>query len=176
LIVQIAALLPHKDQLGVVEALGRVAELDWQARLVGALDRDPGYATAVESAVRDAGLADRVSLPGELARPDAWSGADLSLLPSTVESYGMVVTEALARGVPAIVSEGGPAEALGRTAAGETPGAVVAAGDPDALAHPLRVWLTCPKVRVRWRTAALERRSTLDGWQTTARLLRAALV
>jgi glycosyltransferase involved in cell wall biosynthesis len=176
LLVQLAAVLPHKDQLGVVAALARLADLRWRARLAGSLDRDPGYADAVRAAVRDAGLEDRVEMPGVVSRTTAWAGADLALLPSRVESFGMVVTEALARGVPAVVSEGGPEEALGLTPQGEPPGAVVRPGDPDGLARVLRRWLTDAPYRDLLRARALTRRETLEGWDITALRVRQALL
>lgn len=176
LLVHLAALLPHKDQLGVVAALSRVTDLAWRARLVGSVHRDGAYASAVREAVRAAGLDDRVEVPGVLSREAAWDGADLALLPSRVESYGMVVTEALARGIPAIVSEGtGSAEALGVGTDGRRPGAVVPAADPAALAGVLRRWLTDAPQRDAWRAAALSRRATLEGWDMTARSVRTAL-
>lgn len=175
LLVHLAALLPHKDQLGVVAALGRLTDLPWRARLAGPVDRDPAYAAAVRDAVRAAGLSDRVEIPGAMARDAAWAGADLALLPSRVETFGMVVTEALARGIPAVVSEGGPAEALGVTATGERPGMVVPAGDTDALTRTLRRWLTDRGHRDAIRVSALSRRTILDGWEVTARRVRQAL-
>ena len=54
--------------------------------------------------------------PGALtgARLDAvWAATDLLLLTSASETFGMVVTEALARGIPAVVTGGtGAVEAL----------------------------------------------------------------
>jgi glycosyltransferase involved in cell wall biosynthesis len=176
LLVHLAALLPHKDQLGVVTALSGLVDLRWRARLAGPVHRDPRYTTAVWTAVREAGLEDRVEIPGALPRDTAWAGADLALLPSRVETFGLVVTEALARGIPAVVSEGGPAEALGRTPDGDRPGVVVPARDPEALRRALRRWLVDPDHRSRLRAAAIARRETLDGWGTTADHVRRALV
>jgi glycosyltransferase involved in cell wall biosynthesis len=174
LFVHLAAVVPHKNQLSVVTALMRLHDLPWRARLAGPLDRHPAYAAAVQEAVVAAGLADRVEIPGAMDRDQAWAGADLALLPSRVESYGMVVTEALARGIPAVVSEGGPAEALGMTTKGH-PGVVISAGDTDALAHVLGRWLTSEQYRADLRTSALARRGTLEGWDTTARRIKLAL-
>lgn len=176
LLVQLAALLPHKDQLGVVAALAELVDLPWRARLAGSLERDRGYADAVRAALSRAGIDERVELPGEVDREAAWAGADLALLPSRVESFGMVVTEALARGIPAVVSGGGPEEALGRTGAGERPGVVVRAGDPVGLAGALRHWLTDPSYRAVLRGRALTRRGTLAGWDLTARRVHEALL
>lgn len=175
LFVHLAALLPNKDQLGVVAALARLRDLPWRARLAGSADRDRAYAAAVREAVAAAGLADRIEIPGRMPRGVAWAGADLALLPSRTESFGMVVAEALARGVPAVVSEGGAAEALGVAANGERPGAVVPAGDTGALEAVLRRWLTDAGCRAAFRSAALARRVTLEPWATTAGRVREAL-
>ncbi|MGH3366283.1 MAG: glycosyltransferase, partial [Nocardioidaceae bacterium] len=129
----------------------------------------------VRAAIAAAGLDDRIEAPGSMPRADAWAGADLALLPSLVESFGMVVTEALARGVPAVVSEGGAAEALGAAASGARPGAVVPTGDAAALADTMRRWLTDTGYREQLRTAALARRATLERWEVTARRVREAL-
>jgi glycosyltransferase involved in cell wall biosynthesis len=175
LILHLAALLPHKDQLGVVSALSRLQHLPWRARLAGSLDRDAGYASAVADAVRRAGLLGRIDLPGTLDRQRAWRGVNLALLPSRVETFGMVVTEALARGIPAVVSEGGAAEALGTTLTGQRPGVVVPAADVGRLTAALLRWLTDRDHRDVLRAAALARRSALTGWDVTAQDVREAL-
>jgi glycosyltransferase involved in cell wall biosynthesis len=176
LLVHLAALLPHKDQLGVVAALSEVSDLPWRARLAGPVDRDAAYAASVHAAVAAADLTGRIEIPGAMPRRLAWAGADLALLPSLVEAYGMVVTEALARGIPAIVSAGGPAEALGLSPDGERPGVVVRPGDTAELARQLRRWLSDEGHRARLRKAAASRRPLLRGWDTTARLIRSALL
>jgi glycosyltransferase involved in cell wall biosynthesis len=152
-----------------------VADLPWQARLAGSLDRDPAYADEVRSAVRTAVLAPRIALPGVLPRAEVWMGADLALLPSRVEAYGLVVTEALARGVPAVVSAGGAAEALGTGPDGKSPGVVVAPADVGELTDALRRWLSDPAYRDELRARALSRRESLAGWDVTARAVAAAL-
>jgi glycosyltransferase involved in cell wall biosynthesis len=176
LLVHLSALLPHKDQLGVVAALSDVRDLPWRARLAGPVDRDAAYAASVHAAVVTAELTGRIEIPGAMPRRLAWAGADLALLPSLVEAYGMVVTEALARGIPAIVAAGGPAEALGLSPDGERPGVVVRPGDTAELARELRRWLTDEGHRARLRSTAASRRLSLPGWDTTARLIRSALL
>ena len=64
------------------------------------------------------------------------------MLASRAETYGMVVTEALARGLPVVAADvGGVTEALGRGADGTRPGLLVPPGDPAALGAALRAWL-----------------------------------
>jgi glycosyltransferase involved in cell wall biosynthesis len=175
LIVHLAAVVPNKNQVGVVRALAQLRDLPWRARLAGSLDRDPVYAAAVRHAVDAGDLSARVDLPGVLDRDAAWVGADLALLPSRAEAYGMAVTEALARGVPAIVGDGGAAEALGYVGDAQRPGIVVPAGDDGALTAALRHWLSDPALQAALRARALTRRASLADWPTTARSMRAAL-
>jgi glycosyltransferase involved in cell wall biosynthesis len=119
-----------------------------------------------------------VRLTGPLAGAEldaAEDAADLMLLPSHAETWGMAVTEGLARGVPAVVAAGtGAEEALGRAPDGTVPGAVVPPGDPQALAAALRHLLG--PGRERAVAAARARRTTLGGWPDTARDVLAAVL
>jgi glycosyltransferase involved in cell wall biosynthesis len=174
-LLTLASLTPTKDQITLVRALGQLTDLGWSAELVGFDRADPGYAARVRSEVDTAGLADRIRITGPLIGPaldQRWDAADLLVLPSRVETFGLVVTEALARGIPAIVSAGtGAVEALEQGATAQsraTPGTAIPPGDPTALAAVLRRWLTDHELRRAWREAALMRRATLPGWQQTA--------
>jgi glycosyltransferase involved in cell wall biosynthesis len=90
------------------------------------------------------------------------------VLPSRGETYGLVVTEALARGLPVIAAEvGGVPEALGYGADGTRPGLLVPPDDPDALRDALRGWLEDADLRRRLRRAARERRVSLSRWSKT---------
>lgn len=173
----VAAVTPRKAQDVLVEALHSVAGLPWTCTLVGALDRAPSFvdrvrelAAAVDGRVEFAG-----TRTGEaLAR--SYREADLLVLPSLAETYGMVVTEALARGVPVLGTRvAGVPEALGTAPDGSLPGALVPPGDPPALAGALRRWLTDPALRRGWRAAAGARRSGLRGWDHTTRRLNEVL-
>ncbi|MBO9705440.1 MAG: glycosyltransferase family 4 protein [Arthrobacter sp.] len=175
-IVCVAALLPNKSQLLLVEALARLGHLPWTTSLIGSPDADPAYAARVAAAVAHHGLEDRVRLAGELdgqALEDAWHVADLSVLVSERESFGMAVQESLAHGIPAIVRRGtGAEEALGAGGAGA---AVDLDAGPDALAETLAAWLVDPELAARWREAALLRRATLPRWTETAETVLALL-
>jgi len=73
------------------------------------------------------------------------------VLASRTETYGMVVVEALARGLPVIASDvGGLTEALGQAADGIRPGLLVPPGDPAQLGAALRAWLSDAELRERF--------------------------
>jgi glycosyltransferase involved in cell wall biosynthesis len=156
----------------LLEALESISALSWHCTCVGSLDRDPAFVEGLRRRSLDRGLEGRVSFPGtrtgaELDR--AYASADLLVHASRAETYGLVVTEALARGLPVIATEvGGLAEALGEGAAGTRPGLLVEPDDPAALAGALSAWLGDAELRARLRRAAGERRESLPRWSTTA--------
>jgi glycosyltransferase involved in cell wall biosynthesis len=174
----LGALTPTKGQDVLVDALARVADRPWTCELAGPTSRDLRFVTRLRATVASHGLAGRVSMPGTLtgrALDTAWTRADLLVLPSRTETFGMVVTEALARGIPVVASRvGGVGEALGT--AGPQPGIWVPAESVGALAAALYRWLADPVLRSGWRLSALGRRGTLTPWTSTSqrivRLLR----
>lgn len=121
-LLAVAALLPNKDQALLLAALSQLTDLPWTASLAGSDTANPAYAAQLRDTVTRLGLRDRIRIPGELRGGELeaeWAAADLSLLISRAETYGLVVTESIARGVPVVVRAGtGAVEAL---AAG-TPG------------------------------------------------------
>jgi glycosyltransferase involved in cell wall biosynthesis len=88
----------------------------------------------------------------------------------------MVVTEALARGLPVIAADvGGMSEALGRADDGSLPGVLVPPEDPPALADALREWLGDRDRREQLRVAARSRSRSLTGWPEACNALAAVL-
>lgn len=182
-IISVAALLPNKCQLLLVEALAKLQDLAWTASLVGTDGVDPAYAAEVRAAISSHGLGHRIRLTGQLvgnALTHEWNRADLSVLVSRAESFGLVVTESLAHGTPVIVRAGtGAEEALGLAALPILPGTAVdlagSESEPEILAAALRNWLSDPELRADWRTAALAARDHLPGWESAARNVAAIL-
>jgi len=168
----VAAVTPNKGHDVLLAALATVTDLPWRCVCVGSLDRDPGFVDQLREQVRDSGIGDRIRFVGSRTGTDldaAYAAADALVLASCAETYGMVVTEALARGLPVVTTTaGGLPEALGRGADGIRPGLLVPPGDSGAFAGALRRWLDDVGLRRRLRHAASERRATLLGWATTS--------
>ena len=84
--------------------------------MIGSDQADPDYAARLRAEIVAAGLGERIAVPGLLvgkALDREWDATDLLVLPSRIESYGLVIGEALARGIPAVVTAGtGAVEAL----------------------------------------------------------------
>jgi glycosyltransferase involved in cell wall biosynthesis len=172
-LVCVAAVTPRKGQDLLVEALAGVSDLPWNCECVGPVRRDPAYVERLRELIERRGLGDRVILAGPRTGEDlagSYAAADLAVLPSRAEPYGMVVTEALARGIPVLATAvGGVPDTLGRAPDGSAPGILVPPRDATALAGALRRWSAEPGLRRRLRASAHLRRGTLEGWDTTAR-------
>jgi glycosyltransferase involved in cell wall biosynthesis len=174
----VGTLSPLKGQDLLLQALGSLTGLPWRCTLVGPLDRDPQFVASLAGRATASGIADRIRMPGTSSRAALrleYGDADLLVVPSRAESYGMVVQEALAAGVPVLATAvGGIPEALGHTADG-MPGLLVPPEDPAALAAALVRWLTDGGLRRRLRDAAVRRRETLPGWRETGECIREVL-
>ncbi len=176
--LSVAAVIPGKGHDVLVDALAAMPGLRWHCTCVGSLERDPAFVERLRRRI-DGGLAGRVRFSGAQADADlvrSYAESDVLVLPSRVETYGMVITEALARGLPVVAADvGGISEALGRAGDGTRPGLLVPAEDPAALGAALRSWLEDVALRRRLRAAARDRRNSLAGWSTTTSAVAAVL-
>jgi glycosyltransferase involved in cell wall biosynthesis len=170
----VAAVVPHKGHDALLDALRGITQPEWSCTFVGALDRDPEFVDSLRRQAADSGILERIlflgARVGEQLRRE-YLAADVLVLPTRREAYGMVVTEALAFGLPVIATAvGGVPEALGRTAEG-APGVLVPPDDTGRLTEALAAWLRNEDLRIQWRRAARLRRTALSGWDATARQL-----
>jgi glycosyltransferase involved in cell wall biosynthesis len=93
----------------LVEAWARVRPRGWKLRIAG--PDEAGHRLQVEQSISAAGLGEIVSFLGPLegqAKQAAFSDADLFVLPSHSESFGMVIAEALAHGLPVLTTTATP--------------------------------------------------------------------
>jgi len=174
-LLAVAAVIPGKGHDVLLDALATLTGLRWHCLCVGSLERDPIFVERLRRRIVAGRMDDRVRFAGpqagsELA--DSYNAADVLVLPSRAETYGMVVAEALARGLPVVAADvGGVPEALGHGADDTLPGLLVPPDDADALRDALRAWLEDADLRRRLRRSARERRESLTDWSATASAL-----
>ena len=175
----VAAVTFDKGHDLLLDALATISDLSWTCVCIGSLERDPPFVGELQRRSHRGGLDGRVCFPGPRTGLDldgSYAAADLIVLASRAETYGMVVTEALARGLPVVAAEvGGVPAALGHGADGTRPGLLVAPGDLVALGGALRTWLSDAELRGRLRAAARERRESLPGWSATSSAIAGVL-
>jgi glycosyltransferase involved in cell wall biosynthesis len=179
-LLSVGAVTPHKGHDVLLSALARVVDLPWECVCVGPLDRDVDFVDRLRRQAFDDGIGDRVRFTGSRTGAGldlAYAEADVLVSASLAETYGMVITEALARGVPVIASAvGAVPSALGREPDGRRPGLLVPPGDEVALSEALRSWLSDSQLRSSARQAARARRLTLSGWPDTTERIAHVLV
>jgi D-inositol-3-phosphate glycosyltransferase len=115
----------------------------------------------------EVGLRDLVIFLGSRAQdtlPYYYSAAEVCVVPSHYESFGLVALEAMACGTPVIASRVG---GLQLTVEDDVTGFLVPAGDPDALAEKLRLILADSELRERLGANA-RRKAQAYTWQVVA--------
>jgi glycosyltransferase involved in cell wall biosynthesis len=159
----VATLIPRKGHDVLFRALASIPRRNWRLTCVGSLDRDPATVRQLRAQLTASHLTDRVSLAGEMnggTLSAAYDGADLFVLPTLYEGYGMVVAEALARGLPVVATRTGAIGALVEPGAG----VLVPPGNADALADALAAVVGDPAYRDQLARGARDVRDRLPTW------------
>lgn len=173
-LLSVATVTRRKAHDVLVRALSLLRDLTWRCRIVGSLRREPAMAAEVAALIRASGLEGRVTLEGEIAAEGleaAYRMADLFVLPSRHEGYGMAFAEAMAHGLPIIACAIG---AVPQTVPPDA-GLLVAPDDAEALAAALRRAIADEGLRRRLADAAWTHGRALPTWADTARGVAAAL-
>lgn len=173
-LLSVATVSVRKAHDVLIQALSRLDDLTWRCRIVGSLERDPATARQVAALIRSSGLEGRISLDGEITAEElesAYRSADIFVLPSRYEGYGMVFAEAMAHGLPVVACAVG---AVPQTVPPDA-GLLVAPDDAEALASALRGVVADEVLRRRLADAAWVHGRTLPTWADTARSVAAAL-
>ncbi len=170
----VATLTPRKGHEGLLQALASLRDLPWQLHCVGSLTRDTPTAQRLQAQAAAAGLDGRVHWHGEVsaaALRAQYAAADLLVLASHHEGYGMVVAEALAAGLPVLATDAG---ALAQTLPASA-GLCVPAGDGAALQAALRKLISQPALRAQLAAGARAAGRQLPDWPAQARRFAAVL-
>ncbi|WP_449255951.1 glycosyltransferase family 4 protein [Bosea sp. (in: a-proteobacteria)] len=172
-LLAVGSLIPRKGYDLLVEALAALAGRSWTLTIAGSPEHAPATAAALRVRIARAGLEDRIRLAGAVSAERLaalYAGADLFVMPSLYEGYGMALTEALAHGLPIVCTRSGAgADALPDAAALKVP-----PGDAAALAKALASLIDAPAERRRRADAAWSAAAMLPRWRDTARIVAAA--
>ena len=173
-LLAVGAVSPRKGYGTLLDAMAMLADLPWRLTVAGAVDRAPEEAERLRAAIAAHGLGDRVVLAGAVddAKLQAlYAGADLFVHPALFEGYGMVLGEAMARGLPVVASCGGAsADTLPDSA-----GLKVPPGDVAALAAALRRAISNPDLRAALAAGSRRAGAALPGWDDTTATIAAVL-
>ncbi|MBL38617.1 MAG: hypothetical protein CMP07_09420 [Xanthomonadales bacterium] len=104
---------PKKNLKTLIEAWAALAPAGWELHIAG--PDEGGHRREIENLVRKLSLEDQVTFLGSLddvERSRAYAQADLFILPSFSENFGVVVAEAMSHGLPVIATHGTPWSAV----------------------------------------------------------------
>lgn len=173
-LVCVASLSPRKGHAVLFRALGKLRAYRFHLDCVGSAERDPETGAALRQVLREEQLEDRVSLVGEADAGEVaayYDRSDVFVLPTLYEGYGMVVAEALARGLPIIST---PTGAIADLVTDDV-GMLVPPGDVDGWSDALRRVFD-PEARARLAAGARAKRARLRSWEAAAVEMAEALV
>ena len=173
-ILAVGSVTPRKGHDVLVAALAGLVGLDWKLTIVGSLQRAPSHAQALARQIATQGLSSRIVLAGEVdgAGLDGfYDSADIFVMPSLYEGYGMVLGEAMARGLPIVATTGGAAAQTVPDGAALK----VVPGDPVALADALSCLIADKALRSSLSDAAFAAGQALPSWDDTARIVAGVL-
>ena len=159
----VASVTPRKGHALLIEALSSLASLPWHLTSVGPTARSPSTMSELRDQIARAGLVDRVTFVGEMDDHEVasfYQTAELFVLPTLYEGYGMAVAEAIAHGLPVISTRTGAIPEL----VGESAGLLVPPGDVRALSEALARVLREPELLAALTEGAAAGRSTLPRW------------
>lgn len=171
----VASLTPRKGHDTLFDALDGLLDLDWHLTCAGSAARDSVYASRLVTRASTPPLKGRIALAGELAGPAldaAYDAADLFVLPTHYEGYGMVIAEALARALPVVSTATGAVPEL----VGPDAGVLVHAGDVAELRSVLRSLMTDDARFARLHEGARAARLRLTSWDGACARMEAALM
>jgi len=164
-LLTVATLTRRKAHDVLIDALAPLADLSWQARFVGGKGFDPDWSDALQQQVNRLKLQDRIQLVGAVEDLEAeFQNADLFVLPSRYEGYGMVFAEALAAGLPVIAARAGAVPDV----VPESAGLLVPPDDTAALTEALRSMLIEDELRRQLQAGAHHAAANLPTWTDTA--------
>jgi glycosyltransferase involved in cell wall biosynthesis len=173
-VLSIGALVPRKGHDVLMRALARLFDLNWHLTIVGSVTCEPACAQALVALTEQLRIGDRVRFAGEVDEATLetlWRGADLFTLASHWEGYGIVIAEALKRGLPVAVTTGGSAAALVPAEAG----VICPPGDHAQLSKALRRVIFGTALRQAMADAAWQAGRDLPSWETQIRAFADAL-
>lgn len=164
-LLTVATLTKRKAHDVLIAALAQLKHLRWQARFVGGGEFDSAWFVHLQQLVQQHALQDRITFVGALRDlHDEFHQADVFVLPSLFEGYGMAFAEALAVGLPVIAARAGAVPDV----VPDSAGILVAPGEVSPLVKALHEVLTNDMLRQQLRQGARDAATRLPTWNDTA--------
>jgi len=168
-LLAVGAVVPRKGYDVLLAALAQIRDRTWHLTVIGDRTRSPDTVRCLDDEVVKLNLADRVKFIGAISCAELanfYASADVFVLPSRFEGYGMAFAEALAYGLPVVATNAG---AIPDTVPA-TAGILVAPDDAGALAQALRRLIESEHERENLAAGARAAARSLPSWRDSATL------
>ncbi|MEW6178422.1 MAG: glycosyltransferase family 4 protein [Chloroflexota bacterium] len=168
--------IPRKGLDVLVSALGNLQSFNWCLMMVGRTDLNPSYQRKILKLIKRSGLSGRITIYGPL--PDeqlvkVWQKADVLIVPSQYEGFGIVYLEAMRFGVIPVAGSNG---AAGEIIQSGVNGFLVDPESPHELSVILKNLLEEPQKIPALKQAARKRYAQFPGWVESMSKVRSFLI
>jgi glycosyltransferase involved in cell wall biosynthesis len=173
-LLSVGAIVPRKGFDVLITALATLTDLSWRLTIAGDRTRDRNAAARLDADIARHALGDRIAALGAVSPQRLaalYAEADVFVLASHFEGYGMAYAEAVAHGLPVIGTSAG---AIPDTVPPDA-GLLVDPGDSFALARVLRRVIGDAGLRCRLANAARAAAPQLPTWRHSAEIFARAL-
>ena len=173
-LLSVGAIVPRKGFDVLISALATLTDLSWRLTIAGDRTRDRNAAARLDADIARHALGDRIAVLGAVSPQRLaalYAEADVFVLASHFEGYGMAYAEAVAHGLPVIGTSAG---AIPDTVPPDA-GLLVDPGDSFALAKALRRVIGDAGLRRRLASAARAAAPQLPTWRHSAEIFARAL-
>ena len=174
-LLSVGSIIPRKGFHDLIEALAPLADLPWTLSIAGDTTRHPSAYEDLMADINRFHLESRVKVLGAISNAELeslYAQADLFVLASLFEGYGMVYAEAMAYGLPIIATTGG---AITDTVPPEA-GLLVAPGDTPALTRALKAVIEDASYRAHLSNGALQAAAQLPSWEMAVQRFASAVI
>lgn len=173
-LLAVGSAVPRKGYDVLCAALAGASPWRWRLTIAGDMGRDPATAARLKDDIARFGLGDKVTIEGAVTADrlaTLYARADVFVLPSRYEGFGMAYAEAIAHGLPVIGTTAGAIPDVVPPSAG----ILVPPDDPVALTAALRRLIADHAERARFAAGARRASAQLPTWRGSAELFSAAI-
>jgi glycosyltransferase involved in cell wall biosynthesis len=173
-LLSVGSVVPVKGYDLLAAAVATLGDMPWQLTIAGDRTRNVATAARLDADISAHGLGDKVAVLGAIPPErmiELYLAADVFVLASRFEGYGMALTEAIAHGLPIVSTNAGAIPDTVPAGAG----LLVPPDNVAALAQALRRLISDRAERQRLAMNARAAAAYLPTWQDSARLFAGAI-
>ncbi len=173
-LVSVGSAIPGKGLDVLLDAMQQLRDEAVQLEIIGPEDAAPSFAARLRSRTTELGLP--VTFHGELSDSELQAqmqAADVFVLPSYYEGFGIVFVEGMAQGLPAIGTAAGAVSTLIQDGSN---GFLVAPGDAARLADCIRTLARDRELLLQMSLRAIRSAGTFPTWDQSTDKMRAFLM